>query len=483
VLREEVAQLGDRRVLLLDSISQLEPGDEGRIVVSASHGGVSSGEYAVGLPLAAVFFNDAGVGKDAAGIAALEMLERRGVPAGTYSHDTARIGDARDAWNAGVLSHVNAPAYEAGLRVGAPVRAAVRDAFAATGGREAKGEDVSQRFLLSIDGGGVRGIIPAVALAKLETTTGRLTREIFSFVAGTSTGAVIAAGVAAGIPASRIVDLYMKRAHELFTGPPLLNVMRRVVTGSMYSTKTLHELIAEELGEARDLSVNDAPVDLLITAKGLPDGRPWYFVKDNPANSRCTGRLRVADCATASSAAPTYFQPWAVDEDDVPSRCEPIGALVDGGVGVAGNPVYQACVEAFYYTDGTNAYIPGETTTVSIGTGRSIAPKQLPTWIGSWLRWVLGELLESPGEQQTEIAWRHFVRDRPEGDKMRFYRIDAELKERIPLDGVRSINRLREYGEELAELIDWKAVLAGTDETFRVDYERTSFPQYAKEVP
>jgi patatin-like phospholipase/acyl hydrolase len=79
-----------------------------------------------------------------------------------------------------------------------------------------------RRRLLSIDGGGIRGIIPAIALAKLEDTTGRLTRDTFSFVAGTSTGAIIAAAIAAGIPAPRIVDLYVKRASQVFSGVPLL---------------------------------------------------------------------------------------------------------------------------------------------------------------------------------------------------------------------------------------------------------------------
>lgn len=130
LLREEAARVGGRRVLLMDSISQVEPGDEGQVVVSASHGGASSGEYALRFPLAAVFFNDAGVGKDGAGIAALAMLEEVGVPAATYAHDTARIGDARDAWAEGVVSHVNDAGRSAGLELGARVRAAVEAAFA-----------------------------------------------------------------------------------------------------------------------------------------------------------------------------------------------------------------------------------------------------------------------------------------------------------------------------------------------------------------
>ncbi len=88
---------------------------------------------------------------------------------------------------------------------------------------------------------------------------------------------------------------------------------------------------------------------------------------------------------------------------------------------------------------------------------------------------MLEELLESPGEHQTEIAWRHFP-------QMIFYRLDVALEEDIARDGVGSIERLREYGEGLAELIDWEAILAGTDDTFRIDYEKRLFPQYAKET-
>jgi uncharacterized protein len=138
---------------------------------------------------------------------------------------------------------------------------------------------MARRHLLTIDGGGIRGIIPAVALAKLESTTGRPARETFSFVGGTSTGAIIAAG----IPATRIVELYVDRAREVFTGVTLLNTLQRIITGSMYSTQKLHDVIAEELGpEARGWNVNDSPIDLLITAKGVPDGKAWYFVRDNP---------------------------------------------------------------------------------------------------------------------------------------------------------------------------------------------------------
>jgi patatin-like phospholipase/acyl hydrolase len=184
------------------------------------------------------------------------------------------------------------------------------------------------RRILSLDGGGIRGIIPAVLLARLERETGRPTRETFDFVAGTSTGAVLAAGIAAGIPADELARLYEQRAAEVFRHVPVFSTLRRIATGAMYDTRTLHRVIREELGEsARDWRLNDAPIDLLITAKRLADGMPWYFVRDNPANSCRAGDFPLADAATASAAAPTYLPPWTVGG---------IGELIDGGTGVAG---------------------------------------------------------------------------------------------------------------------------------------------------
>ena len=93
------------------------------------------------------------------------------------------------------------------------------------------------------------------------------------------------------------------------------------------------------------------------------------------------------------------------------------------------------------------------------------------SWIGGWLEWVLDELLESPGEQQTEITQRHFP-------QMIFYRIDTELRENIGLDDTRTIGRLLKYGEELAEMIDWEAILAGTETHFRIGSHNTLWEQY-----
>lgn len=132
MLREIVATIGSRRVVAVDTIAHLKPEDAGQVVMTGSHGGISSGEYAGKVPIAAVFFNDAGVGKENAGTASLPYLEARGIIAGTVSHDSALIGNALETWQSGLVSALNPLAEKAGFALGEPVGQAVRRIF---GGR------------------------------------------------------------------------------------------------------------------------------------------------------------------------------------------------------------------------------------------------------------------------------------------------------------------------------------------------------------
>ncbi len=116
--KQEVAQGPHGRVVIMGSITQVTAAEAGCIVVSASHGGISSAEYALAVPLALATFNDAGVGKDDAGIAALALLQARDRAAATVGHTSARIGDAQDSWDHGIVSHVNDAARRLGLHPG-----------------------------------------------------------------------------------------------------------------------------------------------------------------------------------------------------------------------------------------------------------------------------------------------------------------------------------------------------------------------------
>jgi hypothetical protein len=109
-----------RPLFVIDSIAVVEPEMAGAIVVSGSHGGVSAARYVLAMPSKphAVFYNDAGIGKDQAGIVGLAMLAQVDVIAAAYSHESARIGDAADGLDSGVISRVNETAARAGLRAG-----------------------------------------------------------------------------------------------------------------------------------------------------------------------------------------------------------------------------------------------------------------------------------------------------------------------------------------------------------------------------
>ena len=125
MLKEEVARSAAGRIVLTDTITKVGPQDEGSMVVAASHGGTSSGEFALAVPLRLVVFNDAGVGKDGAGIAALAMLQAKGVAAAAVAHTSARIGDSRDMWDNGVVSHANEGAKALGVAPGRLLREAL----------------------------------------------------------------------------------------------------------------------------------------------------------------------------------------------------------------------------------------------------------------------------------------------------------------------------------------------------------------------
>ena len=123
--RHEQSLTPQLKLVLVDSITQLIPSDRGAVIVTGSHGGVSVVDYVRPIEVLAVFFNDAGIGKDRAGIKALDHLESAAIAAAAYSHDSARIGDAQDGWHHGVITFVNSHAAARGVQPQMNVRDAI----------------------------------------------------------------------------------------------------------------------------------------------------------------------------------------------------------------------------------------------------------------------------------------------------------------------------------------------------------------------
>lgn len=118
VSERRVVDFGGLGVVLVDSITQTLAEDAGRVVVSGSHGGTSAAFFAARVPARLYVFNDAGIGKDRAGIRGLEVLEGAGIAACAVSHDSACIGEAAETLHSGVVSAANARASTLGIETG-----------------------------------------------------------------------------------------------------------------------------------------------------------------------------------------------------------------------------------------------------------------------------------------------------------------------------------------------------------------------------
>lgn len=112
-------------VVAMDSMSMCGEQDRGQVVVAASNGGLVSAEVAHAYGCRCVVLNDAGIGKDAAGIAGISAMDAHGIVAMAVGHHTAEISNGLDMWDNGVISHVNRAAAQAGFAVGQAVKTAV----------------------------------------------------------------------------------------------------------------------------------------------------------------------------------------------------------------------------------------------------------------------------------------------------------------------------------------------------------------------
>lgn len=312
--------------------------------------------------------------------------------------------------------------------------------------------------VLTVDGGGIRGIIPLAALVRLETEMGKPSHAIFDMVAGTSTGAIIAAGIARGMSARGLLAMYRNLAKQAFQRLPWWEILLNL-GNHRYDNRFIRDTLKEL---DFDLPLNDLAMDIMITAKDTHTSRTHFFVRDKESNASRWGHLSLQDAVLASIAAPTYFPPHTAIVQGVEYT------WVDGGVGVAGNPCYQAAVEALHYSGG--AYPPGDTQMLSFGTGRSPHPIDAHNaHILRWGTWVLDEMLEDTADWQTFITRREY----DDSGRLDFRRYQLDLAPdvmarigvevppdidvtRIRLDSVWAVHILEEIGKAFAHAIDFE---------------------------
>lgn len=183
--------------------------------------------------------------------------------------------------------------------------------------------------VLAIDGGGIRGLIPARVLAEIERRTGQRIAALVDLIAGTSTGGILACALAKPdpLPAEEVAGIYVQEGPKIFHRSLLKTITS--ANGNLdelYDDEGLMNALRRYLGDA---TLGDATVPLLITAYDI-EARQAIVLR--PASD---GAVKMVDAARATSAAPTYFEPVRVAGR----------ALVDGGV-FAINPAMMAYAEA-----------------------------------------------------------------------------------------------------------------------------------------
>lgn len=235
-------------------------------------------------------------------------------------------------------------------------------------------DDADVKTILSIDGGGIRGLIPAVVLAEIERRTQRRIADLFQLIAGTSTGGILAVGLTvpdtAGRPkytAQDMVDLYANNGDKIFRKQWWRQKLSWL-NGASYSPKALEDLLQQYAGDAM---LSDAVTGLLVTTWELRTRSAWFFRRAQAKVDPETNHpMRVI--ARATSAAPTYFPPLRMD---APAGA-PAYALVDGGV-FANNPGMAAWVDAHEGAKlGQNVFM------LSLGTGSADDPITYQTALG-----------------------------------------------------------------------------------------------------
>ena len=241
-----------------------------------------------------------------------------------------------------------------------------------------------QRKLLALDGGGIRGLITLEILLELETQlktkvgkgdTFRLA-DYFDYIAGTSTGAIIAAGLSLGMAVQELINFYLEKGEAMFDKAFLANLGR-----NFYNDKKLAQELKTTFGDGTDLFLDNGKFRslLLVVTMNRSTDSPWPISNNpladfnDPNQANCNLKIKLYQLVRASTAAPAYFPPETLQWN--PNDPEETFIFVDGGVTPYNNPAFLLFRMATH-----PAYKLGWPTgednllLVSVGTGSSPTP-------------------------------------------------------------------------------------------------------------
>ncbi len=329
-----------------------------------------------------------------------------------------------------------------------------------------------QNVALAVDGGGIKGVMVARALRRLEEAVGQKVPAFVRLTSGTSTGAIIAAAVARGLDAETIEKLYTQLGSTIFRKSwrtlPLIQYLVRY----QYDTRLLMQVLGQHLG---DLTIGDlynerADFHMVLTATDIYANQTRFIKLYKPRYAD----WMLRDAVMASSIVPTVFPvfPHPYVTPDMPADADEAWIpepryWVDGGVGSYSNPCYLAAYEIAFCLN-AQGWRLDNTTLISLGTGNDPQHKVWEKRLGGrtpdklfgpeWVFPTVDTFLHEAAQQQVRLV-RHFFVNAPverAGDAsagLDFRRYNVAFDEAIGMDDAAAVPKLLDYGEKLAQMI------------------------------
>jgi patatin-like phospholipase/acyl hydrolase len=330
--------------------------------------------------------------------------------------------------------------------------------------------DQNKKFrILCIDGGGIRGIIPAKVLAELEIQINqsdpeKKLYEYFDLICGTSTGAILAIGIALGIPAKDLVNFYKEHANAIFPRWYLFTKQAKALISPIYSNKQLEKLLKNIYSTANNGKLpllGDLKTKVCIPSFNGNTGEINIFKTKHHKDYTEDYKLPAHEVALASASAPVYFPPHSFKYENQYGSGTRIN-MIDGGI-FANNPSLIGLFEA---TEKLN--VPFENIEIiSLGTGRGkqvIKRHWLPK---NFWYWFLPKprLLDITLDSQTQITERYllFINNilHKQGNGFHYERIQYEFGDDVVdlnASKVQDLERLESIGGDLAKKHVYKII-------------------------
>lgn len=300
--------------------------------------------------------------------------------------------------------------------------------------------------ILALDGGGIRGVLSATILERLEADCPGFLDKVDMF-AGTSTGGILALGLAAGLSPTRVREMYETSGKKVFAQTPLraalgLEKIDQWVQAD-YSNRPLHQTLSEQFGS---MTLGDLKKSVLVVSFDLDNkltGHPqrqWKAKIFNSLGQDPDRKEKVVDVALRTSAAPTYFPVYQ--------------GFVDGGT-VANNPSMCAVAQAISRSKNGGRQSQRNIRLLSVGTGNNPRYVEVGDQQGNWgyIQWIphLIDLLLDGSVDLVNYQCRQML-----GEK--YLRLNPVVYEPMALDDVTKIEPLKTIAHNLDQEIWDQAV-------------------------